>query len=55
MKDFGNFVLDNWIIVFDAEQVYLKVQVINLKNKEVIVNSKPQTLDFFLETLHPKP
>ena len=32
IKDFRNFVLDNCILVFDAEQVYLKVQVINLKN-----------------------
>ena len=39
MKDFRNFVLD-----FDAEQVYLKLQVTNLKNKEVTVNPKPQTL-----------
>ena len=43
MKDFWNFVLDNCILDFDAEQVYLKPQIINLKNKEVIVtlNSKP--------------
>ena len=33
MKDFRNFVLDNCILGFDAEQVYLKPQVINLKNK----------------------
>ena len=32
MKDFRNFVLHNCILVFDAEQVYLKPQVINLKN-----------------------
>ena len=44
-KDFRNFVLDNCIFVFDAEKVYLKVQVINLKNKEVTVNPKPQTLE----------
>ena len=36
MKDFWNF-------DFDAEQVYLKLQVTNLKNKEVTVNPKPQT------------
>ena len=41
MKDFQNFVLDN----FDSEQVYLKLQVINLKNNEVTVNPKPQTLE----------
>ena len=37
MKDFWNFVpmaLDNCILVFDAEHVYLKLQVINPKNKE---------------------
>ena len=45
MKDFRNFVLHNCILDFDAEQVYLKPQVINLKNKEVTVNPKPQTLE----------
>ena len=45
MKDFRDFVLDNCILDFDAEQVYLKLQVINLKNKEVKVNPKPQTLE----------
>ena len=45
MEDFRNFVLDNCILDFDAEQVYLKLQVINLKNKEVTVNPKPQTLE----------
>ena len=44
MKDFWNFVLDNCILDFDAEQVYLKLQVTNLKNNEVTVNPKPQTL-----------
>ena len=43
MKDFRNFVLDNCILVFDAEQVYLKLQVTNLKNKEVTANPKLQT------------
>ena len=44
MKDFRKFVLDNCILVFDAEQVYLKLQA-NLKNKEVTVNPKPQTIE----------
>ena len=44
-SDFRNFVLDNCILDFDAEQVYLQPQVTNLKNKEVTANSKPQTLD----------
>ena len=44
MKDFRNFVPHNCILAFDAEQVYLKPQVINLKNNEVTVNPKPQTL-----------
>ena len=44
MKDFWNFVLDNCILDFDAEQVYLKLQVANLKNNEVTVNPKPQIL-----------
>ena len=45
MKDFRKFVLDNCILDFDAEQVYLKLQATNLKNKEVTVNPKPQTLE----------
>ena len=51
MMDFRNFVLDNCILYFDAEQVYLKPQVTNLKNKEVTANPKPQTLekDWFFE------
>ena len=54
MKDFRDFVLDNCILNFDAEQVYFKLQVTNLKNKEVAVNPKPQTLEiFFFE--NPKP
>ena len=57
MKDFRNFVLDNCILVFDAEQVYLKLQATNLKNKEVTVNPKPQTLEKigFSKTLFPQP
>ena len=45
MQDFQNFVLDYCILDFDAEQVYLKLQVTNLKNNEVTVNPKPQTLE----------
>ena len=45
MKDFWNFVLDNGILVFDSEQVYLKLQATNLRNKEVTVNPKPQSLE----------
>ena len=45
MKDFRKFVLVNSILVFDAEQVYLKFQATYLKNKEVTVNPKPQTLE----------
>ena len=44
MKDFRDFVLDNCILDFDTEQVYLKPQVTNLKNKEVTANPEPQTL-----------
>ena len=44
MKDFRNFVLHNCILVYDAEPVYLKLQVTNLGNKEVTVIPKPQTL-----------
>ena len=45
IKDFRNFVLHNCVLVFDAEQVYLKLQVTNLTNKEVTVNPKPQILE----------
>ena len=63
MKDFLNFVLDNCILDFDAEQVYCilklvsKPQVTNLKNKKVTANPKPQTLEkiAFSKTLNPKP
>ena len=57
MKDFRNFVLHNCILFFDAEQVYLKLQIINLKNKEVTVNPKPQTLEKngFSKTIYPIP
>ena len=55
MKDFWNFVLDNYILDFDAEQVYLKLQVTNLKNKEVTVNPKTQTLEKNLFFKNPKP
>ena len=44
-KDFSNFVLHNCILVFDAEQVYSKLQVTNLKNKDVRVNPKPPNLE----------
>ena len=57
-----NFVLHNCILVFDAEQVHLKLRVTNLTNKEVTVNPKPQTLEkyWFFEnpipyTLNPEP
>ena len=42
MKDFQNFILDNCIFVFDTEQVYLKLQASNLKNKEVTAALKPK-------------
>ena len=42
IKQYGNFVLHNCILVFDAEQVYLKLQVTSLKNKEITVS---QTLE----------
>ena len=42
MQDFWNFVLRNCILNVDAEQVYLKLQVINIKNKEVTANPNCQ-------------
>ena len=55
MKDFWIFVLNNCILDFDAEQVYLKPQVTNLKNKKVTANPKLQNLEknWFFE--NPKP
>ena len=43
MKDFRNFILDNCILDFDAEQVYLNPQVTNLKTRKLqqTLNSKP--------------
>ena len=57
MKEFRNFILHNCIFAFDTEQVYLRLQVTNLKNKEVTVNPKLQTLEKigFSKTLNPKP
>ena len=44
-EGFRNFVLDNCILDFDAEQIYLKPQVTNLKNKNFLANLKIQTLE----------
>ena len=44
MQDFRNFALHICTLHFDAEQVYLKLQVTNVKNKEVTANPKPQAL-----------
>ena len=55
MKDFRNFVLHNCILDFDAEQVYLKTQVTNLKNKKVTANPKLQTLEKNWVFKNPKP
>ena len=41
MQDFRDFVLHNCILNFYSEQVYVKPQVSNFKNKEV--TSKPQS------------
>ena len=43
MQDFRNFILHSCILIFDAEQVYLKHQVRIFWNKEVTANPKPQT------------
>ena len=48
MKDFRNLVLDICILVFGAEQVYLKLHATNLKNNQVTVNPKPQILKKFV-------
>ena len=38
----SKFVLHNCIVNWDAEQVYLELQVSNVKNKEVTANPKSQ-------------
>ena len=43
MQDFRNFVLHSCIPIFDAEQVYLKPEITNFKNKEATANPKPKT------------
>ena len=45
MQDFQNFVLPNSIAIFNAEQVYLKLQVTDFKNMKVTANPKSQTLE----------
>ena len=59
MEDFRNLVLHTCILIFDTEQVYSKLQVTNLKHKEVEANPKPQTLRKIVfrkpYTLNPKP
>ena len=45
MHNFLNFIPHNWILIFDAEQVYSKPQVIKFKNKEVTASPKTQTLE----------
>ena len=45
MQIFRKSVLPNCIAIFDAEQVYLKPQVTNVKNKEVTANPKHQLLE----------
>ena len=53
MKDLGNFILDKCILIFDAEQVYFKLQATNLKHKTL--NPKPQQKVGFSKILNPKP
>ena len=45
MQIFRNLVPHMFILNFDAEQVYLKIQVTNVKNMEVTASPKPQTLE----------
>ena len=42
MKEFLNFNL-HCILIFDAKQIYWKLQVTNLRNKEVTANPTPQS------------
>ena len=43
MHEFRNFIVHNCDLNFDAEQVHLKLQDTNFKNKEVTANPKPQS------------
>ena len=45
MQDSRTFVLLKCIVIFDAEQVYWKLQVTNFDNKEVTAKSKTETLE----------
>ena len=42
IQDFWDFVLHSCIPIFDAEQVYLKPEITNFKNKEATANPKPK-------------
>ena len=57
MQEYWNFILQNCIIILDAEQVYLKLQATNVKNTEVKANPKPKTLEKNgpPKTLNPEP
>ena len=56
MRDIRDFVLHVSVVIFDAEQVYVELQITNFKNKEVTANLKPQTLEkiCFSKTLYTK-
>ena len=42
---FRNYIVDNCILIFDAEQVCLKLQVTKFTNKEATAKPKSQTLE----------
>ena len=45
MQVFWNFVTHICILIFEADQVYFKVQVTNFNHKEVSANPKPKTFN----------
>ena len=49
-----DFDLDNCILIFYAEQVYLKLQVTNIKNEEVTAKPTLQTPIFSSQNPHPQ-
>ena len=55
MQDFRNFVLHNCNLILTAEQVYLKLQLTNVKEKEDTANPKHQTLEKIWSFENPKP